>query len=112
MEEDVDYHVNDRDLTIKPFDKKEWIKSYLSYLVGVSVKRYDLTGNTNYSICNYSLNLEEIIKIVKKILDQEKMQYIEEILNSSIEKFYSKEFIKYHEQMYQKHPIYTIQNLK
>ena len=112
VEEDVDYHVNDRDLTIKPFDKKEWIKSYLSYLVGVSVKRYDLNGNTNYSRCNYSLNLEEIIKSVKKILDQEKMQYIEGILKSSIEKFYLKEFIKYHEQMYQKHPIYTIQNLK
>lgn len=32
VEEDIDYSVNDRDLTIKPFDKNEFLRSYLSYI--------------------------------------------------------------------------------
>ena len=35
VEDEIDFRVNDRDLTIKPFEKKEFIKDFLSYLVRV-----------------------------------------------------------------------------
>jgi len=109
VEDDVDYHVNDRDLTIKPFVKKDWIKSYLSYLVGVYAGRYDLeTGIPNYSKYSYKINLEKIVEFAISNLGQENVEFIENILNCSIEKFYKKEFIKYHEKIYQNRPIYYI----
>ena len=33
IENEIDYKVNDRDLTIKPFDEKEILKDLLSYSV-------------------------------------------------------------------------------
>ena len=39
---DIDIHVNDRDLTLKPLDKTEMIKEIISYAVGCMFGRYSL----------------------------------------------------------------------
>ena len=109
--EDVACAVNDRDLTIKPFHKQEWIKSYLSYLVGCSLGRYDnqklITNNLKpqYYIDTNKLN-------IKKYLKEVDIQYIENVLNISLEKFFDKEFLAYHSKMYQNHPIYYLKTNK
>ncbi|MBR2290535.1 MAG: hypothetical protein IJ867_08215 [Clostridia bacterium] len=104
---DIDCSVNDRDLTIKPFDRLEFLKSYLSYLVGCSVKRYDLKNLTqDYSKCRYEIDLGKIAVDVKEMLSQKDIEYIEKNMNKTIEKFYQKDFLKYHEKMYQGKPIY------
>ena len=41
VKDEIDFSVNDRDLTLKKFDKKEVIRMFLSYIVGCSVGRYD-----------------------------------------------------------------------
>lgn len=111
VQDEIDFHVNDRDLSIKPFDKKEWVKAYLSYLVGVSFGRYDFSsGKTNYSKCKYEIDIESVIQFVKKTLSIQDIQYLERVLNTKIEKFYKKSFLKFHEKMYHGHPIYRFLN--
>lgn len=105
VEEDIDYHVNDRDLTIKPFNREEWVKSYLSYWVGVCVGRYKI-DKTDYSKCKYQIDFDEIINQIKKMLNKKDIEFIEENLDKSIEKFYQREFKKYHEKIYQGKTIY------
>ena len=105
--EDIDYSVNDRDLTIKPFQDQEWIKSYLSYLVGCSQNRYNAQKlMTNDLKCKYDIDIDKVFLKIKKDLKQADIQYIENLLNTSLEKFFNKEFINYHTKMYQNHPIY------
>lgn len=105
--EDIDCSVNDRDLTIKPFQEQEWIKSYLSYLVGCSLKRYDVQKLlTNDIKCKYDIDIDKVFLNVEKNLKQADIQYIENVLNISLEKFFDKEFLAYHTKMYQNHPIY------
>lgn len=109
VEEDIDYHVNDRDLSIKPFIEKEWVKSYLSYLVGVSVGRYYFKEQSpNYERCSYEINFQEVILFIKEALNCQDISYIEKSLNASIEKFFEKEFMRYHEKIYQGRPIYYL----
>ena len=107
---DIDCSVNDRDLTIKPFQEQEWIKSYLSYLVGCSLGRYnEKKASANYCQCQYLLSISKIISTIRKNLDDEDIIYIENLLNSSMERFFEKEFIVYHTKIYQNHPIYSFQ---
>lgn len=112
VEGEIDCSVNDRDLTIKPFNKIDWIKSYLSYLVGVSVGRYDIKNKkSDYSKCKYEINFDRIIDFIQKNMSKDDIEYVEKNLNFSIPKFYQKEFMKYHEKIYQNHPIYYTNSL-
>ena len=106
--DEIDYFVNDRDLTIKPFDRKEFLKSYLSYLVGVSVGRYNLNIlECDFSKCKYKINIEKVIKFVKSKLSYNDIDFIQTSLGCDLEKFFVKEFMKYHKKIYQGRPIYV-----
>ena len=84
-----------------------FVGGFIGTLVGGYVGRYDLkTGNANYSKCKYKINLEKVIEFVRENLNQQDIENIEKILGYSIERFYKKEFLKYHEKMYQGKPIY------
>ena len=109
--EDIDCLVNDRDLTIKPFQEQDWIKSYLSYLVGCTIGRYDAQKlMTNDLKCQYDIDTDKMCLQIKKEMKQSDISYIEGLFHMSIERFWEKEFVLYHTKLYQNHPIYFLKN--
>ena len=116
LQNEIDFAVNDRDLTIKPFNKTDFVKNFLSYSVGCSVGRYDFKRySTNYNECNYKINLDDLdksfenllIEIFGKETFEENLNYIKNILNiKSIKNYYKKEFMVNHRKQYQNRQIY------
>ena len=116
IKEETDLSVNDRDLTIKKFKAKEFIKMFLSYSVGCSVGRYNYKNNIpNYDKYSYKIDVEESEKTLEYLLIdmfgigklKENLDFIIKVLNiKSIRKYYEKEFFKDHKKQYQGHPIY------
>lgn len=117
--QEVDCSVNDRDLTLKPFDRKAFMKDFLSYSIGCSVGRYHLkTLKPDYSQYHYNIKLDNANEFLKKLLIElfgkegleENYHYMMQVLNiKSIENYYQKEFMEYHQKIYQNHPIYFLQ---
>lgn len=118
LNEEIDYSVKDRDLTIKPFNKVEWIKSFLSYIVGCSAGRFNYEKCTsNYEKNIYTINLDYLINYSKLFLTEvfnkdnllENIDYIKMILNiESLENYYKNDFIKNHNKQYLKYQLYYI----
>ncbi len=115
---EVDYRVNDRDLSLKQFDSQEIIKNLLSYSVGCKYGRYDYKSEeVNYEKCRYKINLNCLSKGLEDLLIyfygkenlEENLKFIEKTLNiKNPETYYIKSFIKDHEKQYQGHPIYFL----
>ena len=118
IRDEIDLSVTDRDLTLKKFEKKEFIRMFLSYIVGCSVGRYNYkTNNFNYDKFIYKIDFEKVEEMLNCLLIdvfgkeklEENLNFIIKILNiKSIEDYYKKEFLKDHEKQYQGHPIYFI----
>jgi hypothetical protein len=122
VEKDVQYKVNDRDLTIKPFNKEEFIESFLSYIIGVLLGRYSYENNCIKSKKEIDLNniTKDIISFLEGVYgnkyEEENINYISSIISKNpkniynvIDKYFEKEFYNNHLKQYQKRPIY-IQN--
>lgn len=118
VKDEIDFSVNDRDLTLKKFDKKEVIIMFLSYIVGCSVGRYDYKANIpNYDKCSYIINFDTVENKLKEVLMdvfneeslEDNIKLITQILEvKSIRNYYEKYFFKDHEKQYQGHPIYFL----
>lgn len=117
LENEIENNVNDRDLTIKPLKKDEFIKLFLSYIVGCSVGRYNYKNcNVFLEKSNYKININSILNTLEKVLVymfgkdsyENNISYIKNVLNlKSIEKYFEKDFLKNHEKQYQNHKIYN-----
>ena len=93
---------------VPSINEKEFIKSYLSYLVGCSCGRYDYKNcKVDYSKCKYEIDICEVTKYINKNLRIEDKTYIEGVLNCSIEKFLKADFIDYNKKIYQNKSIYS-----
>lgn len=116
--DEIDFKVNDRDLTLKPFSKSDFIKLLLSYSVGCSVGRFDYKlEKVNFDKTKYEIDSLEITKFFEKFLIdvfekdnlKENIEFIEKTLKiKSIEDYYKKDFIKNHKKQYQNRPIYFL----
>lgn len=114
--DEIDFKVNDRDLTLKQFSKLEFVKLFLSYSVGCSQGRYDYKlGKVNFNKTKYEIDIEEIDKYLEKFLIdvfgenrlKDNLFFITEILEvKSTKEYYKKEFIENHRKQYQGFPIY------
>ena len=115
---EIDFKVNDRDLSLKSFSKTEFLKLFLSYSVGCSLGRYDYkNGRAILNKTKYEIDIFEITKFFEKFLIdifgeenlEENINFIEKTLNiKSIEDYYKKYFIKNHKKQYQNRPIYFL----
>ena len=118
IEDEIDFKVNDRDLTLKKFSRTDFIKFFLSYCVGCSQNRYDYKlKKVNYNKTKYEIDIKEIDEFVKKVLIdffgkeklKENIEFITKTLNvKSLEIYYKKDFLENHKKQYQNHPIYFL----
>ena len=118
VENEIDYKVNDRDLTIKQFDKQDFIKQFLSYSVGVQYGRYDYCSQKPiYNNFEYNISLDNLKNGLEKLLIDifgeenldENLEFISKTLKvKSVENYYKKDFLEDHRKQYQGHPIYFL----
>ena len=121
---EIDFRVNDRDLTIKKFDSKEFLKLFISYGVGCIFGRYSLKeeGIVNSKVEFSSLNINELESRFEEFLKEafgekyfrENLLFIAENLDmkdkedvrTTIYRYFEKKLFDEHFKRYQKCPIY------
>ena len=107
----IDTYVKDEDITMKIPSEKECVQNLMSYIAGCAFGRYcdELSGvvSTKRKSLNFSALTEYAHDFLKDHFCGENEAYIEKVLETDIQTYYRKLFLKNHFSMYRKKPIYT-----